>query len=338
MGLFGPSWTWEEIQRKDAIMSELRKENDRVLSELQYMNDMCSDSGEGSYGIGGPMLVVGVLALVFGIGFIACIPMLLSQLVLLDEGDPIAVEVLIWLITASITWIIGGFKIKNRKEYKDNFKMMFKYNLVIVMILMMVVDIVFFGVLSSDKIWQFIFGVIFSLFFMSIWSAVIAGIGVLLVPIMKVGLVAFITRAKIFRKKKIISNSKLYKKILENISSNLDNLIDVRINKEGIVVKREGSKDFNIVFSSEGFSNLEDVGVIALGELIKKNISILKLVKVDKGVILKNKEYELKLKQKNKEKEKKLLQEEKEQRRVAKENDKKEKNLKKVKIKNGEDW
>ena len=338
MGLFGPSWTWEEIQRKDAIMGELRKENDRVLSELQYMNDMNSNSGEGSYGIGGPMLVAGFLALVFGVGFIACIPMLLSQLVLLDEGDPIAVEVLIWLITAGITWVIGGFKIKDKKEYKENFKMMFKYNLVIVMILMMIVDIVFFGALSSDKIWQFIFGVIFSLFFMSIWSAIIAGIGVLLVPIMKVGLVTLITRIKIYKKKKIIENSRLYKKILENVSSNLDSLIDVRINKEGIAVNTQGNKDFNIVFKSEGFSNLDDVGVIGLGELIKKNISILKLVKVDKGVILSNKEYELKLKQKSKEKEKMLLQEEKEQKRISKENDKNEKNLKKERIKNGEDW
>ena len=39
MGLFGPSWSWEEIQRKDAIMNDLRKENDRVLDRQRREND-----------------------------------------------------------------------------------------------------------------------------------------------------------------------------------------------------------------------------------------------------------------------------------------------------------
>lgn len=43
MGLFGYNWDWEELQKKDAIMGELRKENDRVLSEQErilYENTM----------------------------------------------------------------------------------------------------------------------------------------------------------------------------------------------------------------------------------------------------------------------------------------------------------
>ncbi len=39
MGLFGPSWSWEEIQKKDALMGELKKENDRVLDKQRKEND-----------------------------------------------------------------------------------------------------------------------------------------------------------------------------------------------------------------------------------------------------------------------------------------------------------
>lgn len=37
MGLFGPSWSWEEIQKKEDLLGELQKENDRVLKEQQKM-------------------------------------------------------------------------------------------------------------------------------------------------------------------------------------------------------------------------------------------------------------------------------------------------------------
>lgn len=37
MGLFGPSWSWEEIKRKDNIINDLKKEDDRVLRETEKM-------------------------------------------------------------------------------------------------------------------------------------------------------------------------------------------------------------------------------------------------------------------------------------------------------------
>lgn len=39
MGLMGPSWSWDEIQKKDAIMGELKKENDRVLDKQRKENN-----------------------------------------------------------------------------------------------------------------------------------------------------------------------------------------------------------------------------------------------------------------------------------------------------------
>lgn len=39
MRLFGPSWSWEETQRKDVLMGELKKENDRVLDKQRREND-----------------------------------------------------------------------------------------------------------------------------------------------------------------------------------------------------------------------------------------------------------------------------------------------------------
>lgn len=39
MGLLGPSWSWEEIQRKDSIMNDLKRENDRVLEKQRKEND-----------------------------------------------------------------------------------------------------------------------------------------------------------------------------------------------------------------------------------------------------------------------------------------------------------
>lgn len=39
MGLFGPNWTWEEIQRKESIMGDIRRENDRVLAEQRAENN-----------------------------------------------------------------------------------------------------------------------------------------------------------------------------------------------------------------------------------------------------------------------------------------------------------
>lgn len=39
MGLFGPNWSWEEIQRKDAVLGDLRRENNRVLDAEHQEND-----------------------------------------------------------------------------------------------------------------------------------------------------------------------------------------------------------------------------------------------------------------------------------------------------------
>ena len=88
MGLFGPSWSWEEIQRKDAIMGDLKRENDRVLSELQNMNINAHNTGKVVYVENQVITFLKVLAIAFGIGFIVFIPSLLSQLVLLSERRP----------------------------------------------------------------------------------------------------------------------------------------------------------------------------------------------------------------------------------------------------------
>lgn len=39
MGLFGPSWTWEELRKKDDIMNDLKRENDRILDKQRKEND-----------------------------------------------------------------------------------------------------------------------------------------------------------------------------------------------------------------------------------------------------------------------------------------------------------
>lgn len=335
MGLFGPNWTWDEFEKKEAIMSDLRKENDRVLAELQYMNDLnSSGTGKVIYGPGMGTLLLGFLGVIFGIGFIACIPILLSQLVLLDEGDPIAVEILTWLISAGSTWLIGIKKIENAKDYKDNFKMLFKYNLIIVMIAMIVVDVVFFGALStSTKAMQFIFGIILSIFFMAIWSGLVAALGIIIVPVIK-PFIKFVTlRIRLINKKKVISNSKLYKKIITNISNGANDIIDIKINSKGLLINRD-NKDFSIIFASEGFSNLDDTGVYGLGELIKKEFRIFKLKKCNDGIILNNKDYLMQ--QKKNEKNNKAK--EKNDKKKEKQDLKKSKNLRKEKIKNGEDW
>jgi len=49
MGLLGPSWDWEQIQKKDAIMGELRKENDRVLKEQRKILNNNSNSDTTNY-------------------------------------------------------------------------------------------------------------------------------------------------------------------------------------------------------------------------------------------------------------------------------------------------
>lgn len=39
MGVFGPSWTWEELRKKDDIMNDLKRENDRILDKQRKEND-----------------------------------------------------------------------------------------------------------------------------------------------------------------------------------------------------------------------------------------------------------------------------------------------------------
>ncbi len=323
MGLFGPSYTWEEIQRKNDLLDELQKENDRVLTEQRLMLENVGLEKGGNVGIDIGSFILPIVVTFLGIGFIFYIPYLFSQLQYLNEGDPIAVETLTMILSSMITWIIY-LKKSLTDDFIENYKAIFKTNYIIVMVGLVLVDIVFFQGLS--KMFELIIGIIFSLFFMAIWSALATLIGIFFIKSCK----KIKYFADVNRKKKIIENSKLYSKICDSIYNNYNNIVRVKISYNEIDIITETS-NICIEFNKENYSNLDYIGIYAMSLLLKKKYNNFKVKKVDNSIFLNNQELErqnkkIELSQKKQAK----LKEKQEQEDIKKKREEK--------IKNGEDW
>lgn len=310
MGLFGPSWSWEEIKKKDAIMSEIKNENDRVLSRLGKMH--ADESYQGPSDGGGFIMMIGAVTFCF----IWCIPLLLSQLSGLKEGDPLAIEVLMMVLSSTITWTVAT--IVQVVTKKITYKHLFISNYILSLIGLVLADLCF-GKALDNMIW-FLISFIISMILMLAWSCIFSAIGIIFVKIVGNASCLFFTQIKIHLKKKQIKNTKLYQKIIDKITKSTELIL---INSCKIEIIEENEIKSTIYFEKENYSDLNMIGRISLGKLIKQTYPVLKLKASENQVTLINKEYQTRVKQ------------EKRGKKLKSENEKK---LKKQKIKKGEDW
>jgi len=332
MGLLGPSWTWDEIQKKDAIMNDLKRENDRILEEQRRMIRKNIDSLEvDNYRTGDSVPVAGIGAAILGISIpLAFIMMqfLLSTVELGNTEDPLSMEITIMFVGSLIACGCGLIAALNTKEGKlmTVAGTIFGLSAIIAYLGVLIYDICFNG--AFDSFWktlQFLFAAVLNIFTAGLWALATTIIGTVIVLILSFGISLIYKFIKTNYKKKRILNSDLYKEILNKTKSNEKDIHYITISTIDIEMVTDTTTKIN--YAKKGFSSLDKNGIIALGILLKKELSNYKMRVDDNLVILRNEDYDHAQRELAKEKEK---EEQEEIKRKKKE--------KKEKIKTGKDW
>lgn len=332
MGLLGPSWSWDEIQKKDAIMGELKKENDRILDEQRKMIRKNIDSLEvDNYRETGNGFMGGIV----GVILLCCIPLafimvkfLLSQVELGNTSDPISMEITIMFVgslIANILSLIVSFKIKDGKVVSIA-GVIFIITFLLGYFGVLIYDIFFNGAFDSFwKILQFILGAVLTIFTSGLWALVTTIIGTIIVLILSFSVGSIYNVIKMKKKKQRILNSGLYQETLKMLKNREKEVHYLTISSIDIEIVTESITKIN--FEKKGYSSLDKNGIIALGLLLKKELSNYKMRVDENLVVLRNDDYDKKQKQL----EKQIKQEEQAEM-------KRKKQEKKDKIKSGKDW
>ncbi len=327
MGLFGPSWNWEEIQKKDALMGELKRENDRILNEQRKMIKKNIDNMEfsnSSSDSGGSMLF-GLAVLCIPLAFVM-INFLLGTVQLGVKEDALSMEVTIMVAGSIISWVIALIVSLTTKEKKllKTAGIIFIVSELINYLGVLVYDIAYNNAFGDFfRILQFIIAAVLTIITSLLWSIVSTIIGTILVSLLSFSITTIYKYIKLNIKKKRISNSALYKDIIKLI--NETDIYYITISEFDIEIVSGNTTIIN--YESKGYSNLDEIGKKALGYILKKNLTKFK-IKVENGlVVLKNIDYE-----KNK---RNAI---KSQEKHDKVQNKLNKIKQKEKIKNGNDW
>jgi len=332
VGLFGPSWTWEEIQRKNAIVHEIQKENDRVLNQQRKMLEKYDYSGgEGTSIFGG---IIGFIIAIMAIPFIIWLSFemvgFLLRALSFGEGDVMTYEITSMIVVSILIWIIAtlGITFSEKIEFNSLFKIYggtFGATAILCYISVLVVDIIFNHPFTSIwKILQFLLAIFLTIFTSILWAIPFTIIGIVVSTLAGLVLRTIIKFIRIKLKKNKIENSNLYKKIKEQVNNETNNIY---ISNTSIGIEKSEGKCEVITFSNEKYSDLDNIGVQAISELLRKDNPFFNIIKDYGEILLVNKEYQNKKKQ-----------EERQRKKQQKDKIKEEKKAQKSKTKEGNDW
>lgn len=284
-----------------------------------------------NYRTGDSVPIAGIGAAILGISVplaFIMVKFLLSTVELGNIEDPLSMEITIMFIGSLISCVIGLIIALNTKEGKllSVAGTIFGLSSVIAYLGVLIYDICFNG--AFDSFWktlQFLLAAVLNVFTAALWGLATTIIGTVIVLVLSFGISLIYKFIKTNLKKRRILNSDLYKEILNKTKSIEKEMHYLTISTIDIEMVTDTTIKIN--YEKKGFSSLDKNGIIALGLLLKKELSNYKMRVDEELVILRNEDYDRKQRELAKKKEQEAQAEIKRKRKEKKE-----------KIKSGKDW
>lgn len=305
MGLFGPSWSWEEIKRKDALMGDLKKENDRILKEQRKIAHEISNEqnfrADGDLGIWGLLCCLVFLMFFIWLSFVMTVFLLTH--IDLQEESALGGEMRV-LVGSSILAVIFGIfgVIFSQDKFKDTFMnvaggiagitFLFSYFGVLIY------DIFWNGAFSSIwKFLQFLLAFFLTFFTSFLWAIPTTAVGIVVALGVGYGVRFSSRQIRLFLKKKRIANSECFKNIVKRIDElKTSNLERILISDYDVELVKNPDKSELVDYYKRGYSNLDEIGRTSMGTLLRKEYPVFRMSTIDKFVVLINTDKERKKK------------------------------------------